>query len=198
MSPVHTPLAKESSKKRKQNDASDETSNSFINQAVSLFASVAPWLVVGELSSALLAPYLNGYLQNTASKLLLFVLILPIQLCEHAAAALVRSINDTFSHGVGAVVLILAPAMNVATMSFLHSTLGVNPLLISVVLIVWAMIASSLIDALVGPTLLAEQAMTADEIQFPLAVQYASEFIVLVLALLAIKRNFHRVFFGVL
>jgi uncharacterized protein len=168
----------------------DDEAPSFFGQLVSLFASVAPWVVVGEVSSQLLSPYVTEYVDNSASRVLLFALILPIQLCEHATAALVHSISTAFgSHGVGAVTLILAPAVNITTLSFLSNSVGVNPALIAATLIGWAMITSSLIDWLnIGS--LANQAAThhAHGGEFPPVVQTASEVIVVLLSLLALQR----------
>jgi uncharacterized membrane protein YraQ (UPF0718 family) len=177
-------------KKKQKADETDEAPTSFLGQLVSLFASVAPWVVVGEVSSQLLSPYVTEYVDGSASRLLLFAIILPVQLCEHATAALVHSISKAFgSHGVGAAMLILAPAVNITTLSFLSNTVGVNPALIAATLIGWAMATSSLIDWL-DISALANQASTshAHGDEFPPAVQTASEVAVVVLSLLALQR----------
>jgi uncharacterized membrane protein YraQ (UPF0718 family) len=177
-------------KKKQKADETDEAPTSFLGQLISLFASVAPWVVVGEVSSQLLSPYVTDYVDGSASRLVLFAIILPVQLCEHATAALVHSISKAFgSHGVGAAMLILAPAVNITTLSFLSNTVGVNPALIAATLIGWAMATSSLIDWL-DISALANQASTshAHGDEFPPAVQTASEVAVVVLSLLALQR----------
>lgn len=167
-----------------------EKPSSFLSQLVSLFASVAPWVVVGELTSRLLSPYIADYVDNAASRVVLFALILPMQLCEHATAALVHSISTAFgSHGVGSAVLILAPAINLTTLAFLGNSVGANPALIAATLVAWATFTSFAIDWL-GISTLDNQAAVphAHGDQFSPLVQTASELIVVALSLLALQR----------
>ncbi len=174
----------------KKKDSKPEPPASFLDQLVSLFASVAPWVVIGEVSSRLLSPYLSEYVDNAASRVVLFALVLPMQLCEHATAALVHSISAAFgSHGVGAAVLILAPAINLTTLAFLSNTVGANAALIAVTLIAWATLTSFAIDWL-DIAALSNQAAAphAHGDEFPPLVQTASEIIVVVLSLLALRR----------
>lgn len=169
----------------------------FIEQLVALFASVAPWLIVGEIATQLLAPMLSSRINDAASRLILFTVVLPVQLCEHGTAALVRTISKTFSDGVAAAVLVLAPAVNIGTLAFLNQTIRGSAISVSVTLVAWALATSLAIDQL-GFTSISKQAPVGDHDQFHPLLHRACEIIVVVLALLALQSRTRGLFFGFL
>jgi uncharacterized membrane protein YraQ (UPF0718 family) len=169
----------------------------FIEQLVALFASVAPWLIVGEIATQLLAPMLSSRINDAASRLILFTVVLPVQLCEHGTAALVRTISKTFSDGVAAAVLVLAPAVNIGTLAFLNQTIRGSAVIVSVTLVAWALATSLAIDQL-GFTSISKQAPVGDHDQFHPLLHRACEVIVVVLALLALQSRTRGLFFGFL
>lgn len=191
----------EADKKEKSKDADAGKERSFfggfIEQLVALFASVAPWLIVGEIATQLLAPMLSSRINDAASRLILFTVVLPVQLCEHGTAALVRTISKTFSDGVAAAVLVLAPAVNIGTLAFLNQTIRGSAIVVSVTLVAWALATSLAIDQL-GFTSISKQAPVGDHDQFHPVLHRASEVIVVVLALLALQSRSRGLFFGFL
>jgi uncharacterized membrane protein YraQ (UPF0718 family) len=186
--------AKDKSAKGNGKHAQKSLINGFIEQLVSLFSSVAPWLIVGEIATQLLAPLLTSRINDAASRLILFTVVLPVQLCEHGTAALVRTISKTFSDGVASTVLVLAPAVNIGTLVFLNQTIRGSAIIVCVGLVGWALVTSLVIDQL-GVTSISN-APIGDHDQFHPWMHRAAEVIVVILALLAVQRGFRGVFFG--
>lgn len=185
-----------SNKKTEQRSPPRSAIAAFIEQLVSLFASVAPWLVVGEIATQLLAPLLSSRINDAASRLILFTVVLPVQLCEHGTAALVRTISKTFSDGVASAVLVLAPAVNIGTLAFLNQTIRGSAVIVCIALVGWALATSLVIDQL-GLTSISN-APVADHDQFHPWLQRAAEVTVAILALLAVQSRARGLFFGFL
>eukprot|EP00531_Pseudo-nitzschia_arenysensis_P010637 CAMPEP_0116154742 /NCGR_PEP_ID=MMETSP0329-20121206/21942_1 /TAXON_ID=697910 /ORGANISM="Pseudo-nitzschia arenysensis, Strain B593" /LENGTH=415 /DNA_ID=CAMNT_0003651741 /DNA_START=98 /DNA_END=1342 /DNA_ORIENTATION=- len=106
----------------------------FVSTAVELFASVAPWVFVGVLVSAVASiwapptsanPMLASNdamstIHSIASRAILFLLSLPLTICEHGIVSLADALRKIgFSAGTAVALIVTGPSTNAGTLLLL-------------------------------------------------------------------------------
>lgn len=102
----------------------------FVATAVELFSSVAVWVFVGVVVSAIAAVYIpptsaspvhtSDLTKSVASRAGLFLLSLPMTICEHGIVSLADALKSIgFSAGTAVALIVTGPSTNVGTLLML-------------------------------------------------------------------------------
>ncbi len=133
----------------------------FVNTAVELFSTVAPWVFVGVVVSAIANVWVPptsavpssdavSITKSIASRALLFLMSLPMTICEHGIVSLADALRGVgFSAGTALALIVTGPSTNAGTLlmlSRLSSNVVVAATKIVVVVLVFGVALSYLAD----------------------------------------------------